>query len=198
MAQVPDIELFLRFKKYRDKPASPAGREAFAEIVRRWQKPLINFFYRLCWNKDTAEDLTQEVFIRLVKAARAYKPRAKFNTFLYTIAKNLWIDKIRETGFRPVAVSLDNPIGEDKKITLGDIIPRGERPPDEIVITQETIKEIKQKMTNLSDDQRIILNLCVFEEMTYQEAAETLNIPLGSVKSRLHGALTRLKELIKS
>ena len=69
--------------------------DAFAQLVKRHQRPLLNFYYRLFWDHHKAEDCVQEVFRRIVAAKMRYKPMSKFTTFMYTIAKNYWIDQCR-------------------------------------------------------------------------------------------------------
>lgn len=191
-AEELDTELMLRYKKNRDK-------ESFAKLVRRYQKGLVNFFYRLCWDASLSEDFAQEVFIRIAQNARWYKPSARFNTFLYTIARNIWIDYWRLQKNKPVSVSLDNELKENghKERSFKDFIAAEQKHPEEILIIKETMERIKQVLKSMNEEQQVIINLCMFEGMSYEEVAEVIDLPLGTVKSRLHFALARLKELIK-
>ncbi|HHI69152.1 MAG TPA: sigma-70 family RNA polymerase sigma factor, partial [Planctomycetes bacterium] len=75
--------------------------EAFEKIVLKYQGPLMGFFFRLCWDRFLAEDLTQEVFLRMIKAAQSYKPSGKLDYFVFRIARNLWIDRVRKRSLRP-------------------------------------------------------------------------------------------------
>lgn len=184
-----DVELMLRYKRYRDK-------EVFAELVRRYQKPLINFFYRVVWDRNLAEDFAQEVFVRLVMSARDYTHRAKFTIFLYKIAKNFWIDCLRTGQYKPIGISLDNPIDRDKTRTLKDVLTKKKDSLEEIVIKKETVARVKQALDRISPKQRLVLNLCIFESLEHKEVAEILDIPVGTVKSRLHVALRRLKKIM--
>lgn len=187
-----DTELMLRYKKNRD-------RAAFATLVRRYQKGLINFFYRLCWDAGMSEDFAQDVFIRVAENAPRYKPSARFNTFLYTIARNIWIDYWRGQKNKPASVSLDNELKEDghNERTFKDFIATDQKHPEEILITKETMEKIKIILKGMNEEQQTIINLCVFEGMSYDEVAEVIDLPLGTVKSRLHFALAKLKELLK-
>jgi len=186
---LPDAELMLQFKKRRDK-------NAMTELVRRHQKALVNFFYRLMWDQHAAEDLTQEVFIRLVTAAKDYTPRAKFTTFLYQVARNLWIDKLRkgEVGSRPI--SLDAPIDPDENTGLSELI--AGQSPDAVqrVINHELMARVKKIISSLPEEQQMVLNLTYYQGMSYAETAEVLDIPVGTVKSRLHTAIMKLKEMV--
>lgn len=184
-----DTELMLCFKRNQDK-------EAFNELVRRHSKPLINFFYRLTWNQSSAEDLAQEVLIKLVETASRYEARSKFTTFLYTVARNLWIDKLRSGKAGVHLISLDNPIDSDGEKPLSELIAGENREPVEVAATEETVTRVKKLLSALPDEQRVILNLTYFEGMSYQEVAEVLDIPLGTVKSRLHAAIAKLKEMV--
>lgn len=191
MEEPTDIELMLRYKKYRD-------REAFAGLVRRYQKGLINFFYRLCWDNSLAEDFAQEVFIRVAQNARHYRPAARFNTFLYTIARNMWIDYLRVHKLK-TTISLDYSVQENgqKDTKLIELISVKQKPPEENLIKDEMVGKIKMTMRKISEEHQMVINLCIFEQMSYEEAAEILDISVGTVKSRLHFAIIKLKELMK-
>jgi RNA polymerase sigma-70 factor (ECF subfamily) len=189
--KTPDTELMMRYKKSRDK-------KAFAELVRRHQKPLLNFFYRLSWDSGISEDLTQEVFIKLAQSSKNYLPRAKFNTFLYTIARMTWTDLLRTRKYRLHPVSLDRGIKDsDKDTALKEMVVKDPKRLEEQLINKEMLNKVKETMRELHEEHQVIINLCVFQEMNYEDAAAVLKIPLGSVKSRLHFALSKLKELVK-
>ena len=93
-----DSELMERFRDGDD--------DAFPAIVQRFQRPLVNFFYRLTWDRFTSEDYAQEVFARLIRHRKSYKRSAKFSTYLFRIAKNYWIDRYRERVKAPKMTSL--------------------------------------------------------------------------------------------
>ena len=99
-----DEQLMVRFKR--------GNEEVFRELVDRHRKPLMNFFFYSCGDSHLAEDLSQEVFVRLFKASRRYTPSAKFTTFLYTIARNVWFSKWRRVKNSPVLLSLDSGVGK--------------------------------------------------------------------------------------
>ena len=111
-----DSELMLR---YRD-----GDEDAFRQLIQRYQKPLVNFFYRHTWDRFAAEDYAQEVFARVIRARARYKPVAKFRTWLFRIAKNYWIDRCRERAAAPNMGSLDAPIRGDqgKPMSLTDTV----------------------------------------------------------------------------
>ena len=86
--------------------------EAFRLLVERHQKPLLNFFWRRAFDRQIAQDCTQEVFLRLVKHRGRWKPQAKFTTYMYRIAENLWIDRYRSRKAAPRTTSLQSPAGD--------------------------------------------------------------------------------------
>src|SRR6187549_1798973 len=85
--------------------------EAFNALVARHQRSLINFFYHLCWDRQVAEDCAQEVFLRVYSHLNTYEPQAKFTTFLFRIARNLWIDRVRTAAVHGKPLSLQRPSG---------------------------------------------------------------------------------------
>ena len=80
--------------------------EAFNALVARHQRSLINFFYHLCWDRQVSEDCAQEVFLRVYSHLNTYEPQAKFTTFLFRIARNLWIDRVRTAAVHGKPLSL--------------------------------------------------------------------------------------------
>jgi RNA polymerase sigma-70 factor (ECF subfamily) len=169
--------------------------EAFNELVTRFQNPLVNFFYRHCWDRYLAEDFAQEVFLRLFKASGTYTPSGSFRTFLFSIARNYWIDRLRASrGEREV--SLQARVGDDETHLI-DLLESGERTPGEELGLDEIGREIRKAVEVLPDEQRMVFILCQVEGMKYSDVAEIQGIPLGTVKSRMHAALEKLKTLLR-
>lgn len=179
-----DIELMTAFQQ--------GDREAFEKLVMRHQVGLFNFFLRLVGRRDLAEDMTQEVFFRVYLHASTYVGSAKFTTYLYRIAKNCWIDHVRRTGRRGRTESLDkeNEYGQ----TLSDRLPHDSRTPEEHMASRDRCEAIQAAIDNLPDEQRVVFVLSEVQGMKYAEIAETLDIPVGTVKSRMHVAINRLRE----
>jgi RNA polymerase sigma-70 factor (ECF subfamily) len=171
---------------------------AFTQLVDRHQRSLINFFYHLSWDPQASEDCAQEVFLRLYSHLGTYEPQAKFTTFLFRIARNLWIDRMRsEAAHGGKPVSLEAPaVGFGEERRLGDRL-RGDEPtPVEILTRQETQDELKRAIDQLPEEQRSVLVLSEVQGLKYQEIAQILEIPVGTVKSRMHTAMERLKSLL--
>jgi RNA polymerase sigma-70 factor (ECF subfamily) len=170
--------------------------KAFSELVRRHERPLINFFYRQTWDKHRAEDMAQEIFLRLYRAMDRYDPRAKFTTYLYTMARNLWIDRIRSVMAQPKVASLDNRVG-GSETEARELIPINTPEPGDAAERIEEMEDVRRALNQLPEEYRVVVLLAEFQQMRYQEIGEVLGIPVGTVKSRMHHAIERLKELLK-
>jgi RNA polymerase sigma-70 factor (ECF subfamily) len=157
-----------------------AGSEtAFTELVRRHQNHLLNFFMRMGVYND-AEDLVQETFVRLHRCRDRYRPTARFTTFMYVLARHVWADRGRKLGrIERLCASLrvDAEIDEPA------------RP-----VRDASGLDVQEALTKLSPKLREVVVLNVYQGLRYQEIADVLEIPLGTVKSRLNLALTALRE----
>lgn len=172
-------------------------RAAFDQIVSRHERSLINFFYHLSWNRSTSEDCAQEVFLRLYSHSETYQPQAKFTTFLFRIARNLWIDRIRSEQSRGRPVSLEAPAGaEADGRPLRDRLPGGSSTPVDILARRETEQALHDAIERLPEEQRLVVVLSEIQGLKYQEIAEILSIPVGTVKSRMHVAMEKLRDML--
>jgi len=169
---------------------------AFTQLVERHQRSLINFFYHLSWDRHLAEDCAQEVFLRLYAHLGTYEPQAKFTTFLFRIARNLWIDRRRSENARGREVSLESPVGFGESRVLRDRLPDASATPVEILAREERQEELRRAIGRLPEEQRTVLILSEIQGLKYQEIGEILGIPVGTVKSRMHTAVERLKEML--
>lgn len=168
--------------------------EALAIIVERYQDELVGYFYHHCWDQLTAEDLTQTVFIKLFRARERYHHSAKLRTYLYRIAHNAWIDHIRRQQHHVVSIDAEYGAHEGQlRNSLAD--PRAADPGDagqnHLIRTR-----IHEAVESLSESQRSVFILANNQDMRYQEISEVLGIPEGTVKSRMHAAIRRLRELL--
>ncbi len=181
-------------ERFRD-----GDEEAFRQLVARFQKPLINFFYRLTWDRFTAEDYTQEVFVRLVRSRKSYRPTARLSTYLYRIAKNYWIDRCRQRAAAPAVGSLDRPIreSEGRPTALKDTVEARTGRPDEMLHRKEIRERVKEAVGRLPEDLRLVFVLSENQGLRYAEIAEVMEIPVGTVKSRMHAAVRRLRRMLK-
>lgn len=168
-------------------------RNAFARLMRRHLGGVYNFVARHTNPGAGAEDLTQEVFLRVVERASAFKHEAKFTTWLYAIARNLCIDALRRASHRQHP-SLDEPNAQGVALAdqLGDSHPDagGERAAG----SREMGERIKQALQRLPDEQREVFLLREVANLPFQEIAEVTGVPENTVKSRMRYALERLQE----
>lgn len=159
--------------------------EAFEALVRRYEGPLYGFFCRLARDPHLAEDLFQETFLRAFKNRTAFDPGRRFASWLYGIATIAWKDHLR----REAKVSPSPQRGEAELRVLDD-----QAGPAEEVERREIQEVVREEIERLPEDQRLIVILRHYQGFNYEEIGEALRLPLGTVKSRLHYALARLKE----
>ncbi len=168
---------------------------AFDVIVERFEAPLMRFFYRLCWDQGRAEDFTQEVFLRLLRSAHRYQARGRFSTFLYRIATNLWIDDYRSKKPRPRLYSLDAANGEEEQPLRASV--EADQPSVlEDMVEEEQKVRMRRALERLTQGHRLVFELAVYQGLPYPEISELLEIPVGTVKSRMHNAVKALKGLL--
>ncbi len=169
----------------------------FEELVRRHHRPLLNFFYRLSWDRHQAEDGVQEVFLRLYRNRGKYRATAKFTTYMYRIAHNYWIDICRSRKNKPPLASLDMPLDASSDSTLAEQLPGdGIEPPQQAMDT-EVMNQLKSALDCLNPGQRLVFILSNHQGMKYEEISEVLKIPVGTVKSRMHETVNKLREKLK-
>ena len=175
---------------YRDGDAS-----AFRALVELFRDRMLQFFFRLCWDRDRAEDLTQELFIKLITGSKRYRPEGRMATFVYRVATNLWIDHYRSQRPRPRMYSYDQVVHPD-----GDLAPRqfaGEDvAPSDQLIDGEQRAAMRNALERLTEPHRLVFELAVYQERPYGEISELLGIPVGTVKSRMHNAVRSIKEML--
>ena len=180
--------------------AGKGDADAFAALYDRWSGPILRWFWHACYDRDAAEDLMQETFLRVWRAAPRYEVRAKFSTFLFQVAKNLWINERAKVLRRPLKVSLDapGPAGEDGEgLSLGARLPGDDPSPADETVRAETGRRIRAAVDSLSDKLREVFILAAFQELPYQEIGAILGIPEGTVKSRMWAAVRALRERLE-
>ncbi|MBV8878349.1 MAG: sigma-70 family RNA polymerase sigma factor [Planctomycetaceae bacterium] len=169
---------------------------AFSELVDRHQRSLINFFYHLCWDRQTAEDCAQEVFLRVYSHRDTYEPQAKFTTFLFRIARNLWIDRVRSVAVHGKPASLDGRSDARDGRSLGDCVAGRTPNPVEILAKEEQQAALQRAIDRLPEEQKAVVVLSEIQGLKYQDIGAILDVPVGTVKSRMHTAMEKLKELL--
>jgi len=169
---------------------------AFDTLLARHGKSLFNFILRHVGNVTEAEDLLQTTFVKILQAAPSFDSRQKFTTWAYRIASNLCVDFFRRQQYRK-AVSLDEPVRENDETTLADSI-ADERPPPSLRYEEKQLHaHVRRAIQTLTEEQRAVVLLCHYEGLSYPEIAATLGIPVGTVKSRMHNAMQRLRQQLQ-
>ena len=173
-------------------------REAFAELVRRHNRPIYNFVLRQLRAPSVSEDVTQDVFMRLVQNAADFKHEARFLTWLYTIARNLCIDQLRKSFHRRHA-SLDQPEndGADAPALLDAISdPDPRASAEHTAVSSEVRSSIVKAVDSLPPDQREVFLLREVANLPFKDIAEITGVGENTVKSRMRYALDRLKDAL--
>ncbi len=169
--------------------------DAFTSLYQRHLKGLVNFFWRLSWDRPLAEDLAHDTVLRLFRSTHEWEERAKFTTYLYRIARNLWIDHTRLASVRKRAGSLDAETAPGMG-TFAEMVKAAEPGPDQLVGDSDSVREIMQAVAKLPEEQRLVFVLAHVQEMRYQDVADVLDIPIGTVKSRMHAAVAKLQSML--
>ena len=166
---------------------------AFEVLLGRHRKSVFNFILRYVGDKETAEDLLQETFMRVIKGAEAYKRQAKFTTWLYTIARNLCVDQTRRRKHRRHA-SLDAPMASEADSgTLLDVIPGNEMASDRKTVNKALYARLQGAIASLGEEQREVFLMREFLDMPFKQIAEVVGVPENTVKSRMRYALEKLR-----
>lgn len=169
----PDVMLMLSVAR--------GSETAFTTLVHGHQNSLLNFFARMGASSD-CEDLVQETFVRLFHYRQRYQPAARFTTFLYHLARHVWADRGRKiVRLERLAADFQN-----------EVEIASQRTPER---SGEAV-DIEAALVRLSPKLREVIVLNIYQGLRYQEVADVLEIPLGTVKSRINLALTALKEIL--
>ncbi len=182
-----DVQLMLDVK---------AGDEqSFALLLQRYRSPLVNFLYRMVRNREQAEDLAQEVFIRVYRARADYVPSAKFTTWLFRIATNLALNSLRDTRHQRMEISLDAPLTADAEDGDERTLDVADKHPD---IEQHLVEEVRKAMIRhaidkLPEKQRAAVLLHKYQELDYGEIAKILSCSESALKSLLFRAYEALR-----
>ena len=185
--QTEDILLIQRCKE-----GSP---DAFDELVSIYERQVFNFAYRISGNHDDALDVTQEAFIRVYNSLHTFRGDSNFTTWMYRIVKNVYLD-MRKKSKSHRFVSLDESIDLDENSVLRQF--EDERPsPEQIVTLHERDQKLQEAVSSLPDYQRIIITLYHIHSKSYEEIAQIMELPIGTVKSRLNRARLALSEILK-
>ncbi|HEX5436091.1 MAG TPA: sigma-70 family RNA polymerase sigma factor [Gemmatimonadaceae bacterium] len=174
------------------------GREAaFQELVRRYERPIFSLIYRMVRDREVAEDLSQETFIKVLNHIDRYRPEFKLSSWLFKIANNLTIDHLRKRQLNTVSMdgSPHAATAAEVEATSFDVETRGETPLEELE-ARELGSAIEQAIAKLRPEYRSCILLRHVEGRSYEEIAATLDLPLGTVKTYIHRARHELRDAL--
>jgi len=180
-----DEELINEFKN--------GNNRAYDEIVYRYKDRLINFLYRYTGNRDDSEDLAQDAFIKLYRSKHLYQEIAKFSTWFYTIAINIAKTFKKKRGKLSTLSISDYDPENDKDFD----IPSGSKDPDELANAAIENFYIQRAINSLDDTYKEAIVLRDIQDLDYEEIAGILEVPIGTVKSRINRGREKLKVLLK-
>ena len=183
-----DAEVMLKVKT--------GDESAFSYLVQKYRRPMVSFMYRMCHNPAAAEELAQEVFLRVYRSRTSYEPTAKFSTWIYRIATNLAVNHARDTRHeRPaMSVRLDEPDPETG--TTPDLADTS-LSVEEQILYRERMAMIRAKVQALPERQRMAVIMHKYQQMDYRQIAEVLKLSESATKSLLFRAYETLREQLK-
>jgi len=167
---------------------------AFAQLVRRWEGPIQRLCLRMTGDLHRGEDLAQEAFTRVFAKRKEYQPNGKFSTWLWRIALNLCYDELRRRQRRE-ETSLDGMCGEAMAALEAFVAP--EPAPDKSLVEQERSELVRKALMQLTETYRTVLVMRHYEDLKFREIADVLDVPEGTVKSRMAEALTQMNRILK-
>ncbi|HPQ39774.1 MAG TPA: sigma-70 family RNA polymerase sigma factor [bacterium] len=166
--------------------------DAFGELLNRYERQLFVFFLRQFGDEEAARDYVMDTFLRVYRAASRYEPKAKFSTYIYQIARNLAINESRKLQFRRTE-SLDE-IKEDGGVQIaGDALD-----PEAVLELRERQALVQEALRQLPEDQRTILILVEYQDLTYERVSQIMGCSIGTIKSRMHRARQKIREWMEN
>ncbi len=186
LESLDDYELVKRFTK--------GNSDAFEVLVLRHKRQVYNFIYKMVGKPEPADDLFQETFMRVLKNAHTYRPRAKFTTWTLQIARNVTLDYFKRENLRQ-HVSLDANVPGDEK-PLRNLIPGNDPPSQDVLLSKELLEEVQGAIKRLPVHQQEALVLRVNEGLPYAEISEIVGSPEGTVKYWVHEAVSALTKYL--
>lgn len=174
---------------------------AMERLIVKYQDRIYNVVFKMCGNRDDAAELTQDIFVKFIEKINTFQGRSAFYTWLFRIAVNMTLNFCKRR-FKVVNRSLDEPVGEQMdqaKQSLGSfLVDKNAVEPSVMAQRKEVAEIISLALGKLDDSQRMVLILRDIEGMSYAEVADSLDIELGTVKSRLSRARSNLREILES
>ena len=180
-----DVQLMLDVKAGDDS--------SFELLLRKYRTPLVNFLYRMVRNSATAEDLAQEVFLRVYRARKDYAPSAKFTTWMFRIATNLALNARRDGRYQQLEVSMDQPADSQEGAQTAFEVPDRQPGIEHQLMARDRAALIRRAVESLPEKQRAAVLLHKYQEMDYDEIARILQCSESALKSLLFRAYETLR-----
>jgi len=166
---------------------------AFESLYARYAHPLLNFFHQMCFDRVASEDYLQETFLRVWRARATWQPMAKVSTWLFQIAKNLWLNEREKQKLRPFHAAK----GGDDSVAQWERVAGGAPSPSESASSGETVAALRDAVGGLSEKLRAVFVMARYQGLPYAEIASALEIPEGTVKSRMAQAEKLLRDRLR-
>lgn len=179
----------------RIKQVLKGDQNAFADIVSLYQHKLYQVCYRMLGNKQESEDIAQEAFVRAYMNLHTFDQKRKFSTWLYRIATNLCIDRIRK---KKPDYYLDAEVNGTEGLDMYSQLAVDDQLPEEKLVQMELQERIQYEIGRLPDKYRSVIVLKYIEELSLQEISEILDMPLGTVKTRIHRGREALRKQLNN
>ncbi|MBD3221844.1 sigma-70 family RNA polymerase sigma factor [bacterium] len=169
--------------------------DAFQEVLDRYRTPIYNLCWRMTRNDEDARDLAQEVFIKVFRLLDRYDEQYAFSSWLFRIATNHCIDHLRRQRLRFLSVERDG-AGEEEEAEMQ--IPSEGPEPDVVLERRQALEKLEEVIAELPPHYRVITLLRHDQQLSYEEIAESLQLPLGTVKARIHRARNMIQQMLES
>lgn len=186
---------------YTDRPDTDVvalaleGREsAYRELIRRYERPVFSLIFRMVRDRALAEDLAQDSFVKMFNALDRYKPEYKFSSWMFKIANNTALDEIRKKGLKTVSLQgAPDAVTPDQQAATTPRVASDDESPEQYVEAQELGAEIERALGLLRPEYRTPIVLYHLEGRPYEEIAEIMELPLGTVKTYIHRGRKELR-----
>lgn len=176
--------------------AVDGNQQAYGVLMSRYKSSVYTAMYKMVNNRDDADDLTLEAFGKAFNKLPSYAPHYAFSTWLFKIAVNNCIDYIRKK--RLLTISIDEPIKSESEKNFSHIIRDFEADPEQRLIHEQKLAHVRRLVEQMNAKYRVMLELRYYEELSYEEIAQELNLPLGTVKAQLFRAKEILQQQLQS
>jgi RNA polymerase sigma-70 factor (ECF subfamily) len=186
----PDVELMLRFKN--------GDEDGFRTLFANYQTRIINFCFRFCANYDLAEDLAQEVFLRVYRAARRYRPTARFSTWVYRIAVNVCLNENRKLKKNHLTRSIDSPaLTDEHDSRMPEYPDENQVAADDMIVAGQRDEQIRRALRKLPEQQRAAVVLRIYDGFSYREIADQMRVREGKVKTLIFRGRQQMKQALE-